>query len=153
MIKKIAFIAFLLISSNLIALEIKIGGDTPTAKENLWFGWVEASKAYEGKNKETVLEFFCHRFKLAEGQVIDKESTIFVLPAPNAEEHFVATLRTQSMPVDKANELMAKMQSTTHFCYYPKAIESFEGKFADKSAMFLAGELVISDEYTVKDKE
>ncbi|MFT5594289.1 MAG: hypothetical protein ACI8SR_002678 [Oceanicoccus sp.] len=153
MIRRITCIAFLLISSSLNALEIRISGETPNAKENIWFGWVEASKAYEGKNKETVLEFFCHRMKLAEGQAINKENTILALPDSNTEEHFVATLRTPSMPVDKANELMAKMQTTTHFCYYPKAIESFKGKFADKEAMFLAGELVISDEYKVKDKE
>ena len=154
--KVIAFIWLLVISANLAALEFDIQGEAGMCKEKqceLWFGWVEASRAYTGEYNETVIEFYCHKFHLHDGSQVSKDNVIYVYPDSEGDTHFVATIRTPDLPVEKAQEFLKSMQTTVHFCHYPKAITVFNGLFYDKHAQFLTGNLIVSDKYVVVEKE
>ena len=153
--KKITtFLIFALLSGNICALEIQVKGDSAGFDKqeiSSWFGWVEASRAYKGQYNETVIEFYCHAFKLVENnKPPNKENVIYVFPGTEDDTHFVATIRTPDMSIEKAKEFLTSMMPEQHICYYPKAIVSFEGKFADKTALFLAGDLIISNKYKVE---
>ena len=156
--KIVTYISFLLLSGVTYALDIKINENSQRYKEStgksLWFGRVEGSRAYKGRNGETVIEFYCHKLEPVEkDKLFDYEHIVYVDPKKEKEIHFVATLRTPEMKLEKADKLLQKMASNIHFCYYPKGVVSNEGYFADKKAPFIAGGFVISDKYKVKDTE
>jgi hypothetical protein len=155
--KIITYLIFILLSGNIYSLEITVKGDSSKfdkEKTSLWFGWVEASRAYKGQYNETVIEFYCHKFELIKNKKsLSDSSLINVLPDSENPIHFVATIRTPNMSIIKAENFLKSMQPTKHFCYYPRAIVSFEGKFTDKKALFLAGDLTISNKFKVEVKK
>ena len=155
--KIITYLIFILLSGNLYSLEIKVKGDSSKfdkEKTSSWFGWVEASRAFKGQHNETVIEFYCHKYELIENtKALSDNRLIYVSPDSEKPIHFVATIRTPDMSIIKAENFLKSMQSTKHFCYYPKAIVSFEGMFTDKKSLFLAGDLTISNKFKVEVKK
>lgn len=154
----ITYLILILLSGNSYSLDLKVIENSERFKERTdtseWFGWVEASRAYEGNHKETVLEFYCHKLEPVDLKKLrDYENVVYVDPEKENEAHFVATLRTPEMKLEKAQELLKSMLSSTHFCHYPRAIVTREDYFTNKKASFLAGDLIISNKYKVKDKE
>jgi hypothetical protein len=114
---------------------------TKIKEKSNWFGKIESSRAYINDNKETVIEWYCHKYEILANVNFSEigKSVKTIKVAEKDIIHFVVTIRSPSMPIEKAKQTATETTNKTHYVAWKNAEIAFEGIYLDKKAFYLKG--------------
>jgi hypothetical protein len=115
--------------------------------EIIWLGEVVSSRAFKNDSNETVIEFLCRYYELVEPVDVKayaevskdkKERPILKARKTVKNQFFVATIRTQTMPMEVANEIVADTKKKLHYALR-NAHTVFVGDYEGTKAVYIGG--------------
>jgi len=115
--------------------------------EIIWFGEVVSSRAFRNDSNETVIEFLCRYYELvepvdvkayAEASKDKKETPILKVRKTVKNQFFVATIRTETMPMHVADEIVSDTKKKLHYALR-NAHTMFVGDYDGTKAVYIGG--------------